>query len=72
MVCVQREGLGDCMKSIVLSTIAKNGKVKDSKIVQPQNSDMYMRLVKEADERIEADKTKCLNAYKKATLYFAR
>lgn len=59
------------MKRIKLSEVAKHG-VKNTKIVTPFTSEQYMRLVKEADAKIEAEKRNSVNVYRRASLYVAR
>lgn len=59
------------MKRIKLSNVAKNG-VKNPRVVTPFSSEQYLKLVKEADARIEAQKKDSVDVYRRATLYVAR
>ena len=59
------------MGIIKLSEVALHGD-KEAKQIKPLNSAKYKKLVKEADDRIEADKRYSVKVYKRAALYVAR
>jgi|GEM_PF-2406601 len=69
LVFVGKEKRG--MSRIILSEIAKNG-VKNAKVVKSGTSKKYNKLVKEADDRIDAAHINYANVYKRAATYMSR